>query len=127
MNITDLDHYPADWPVIARSIRAERADNRCECDGRCNDQSEGIKFETHIVTITGVRCFTRNSPGFPITVVSLDFQPGNVDPDNLMAMCPDCRLAYTAEHEAEALAARLARRRGNDGAEVHLPGLGIEL
>lgn len=121
--------YPADWPVIARAIRVDRANGRCECDGRCRpeDEVDWTKHPQYVEQVDHRRCVTRVGMGVQLNVVTLDFDTSNVDPENLMAMCPDCRIGYTAEHLALEHAERLAGRNAAGTGALPLDGLGIEL
>lgn len=92
--------YPADWPYISGSIRFERADGRCECEGECGRG-------TH-----AGRCPNRHGrPAYGtgstvvLTVAHLDHTPENCDPANLRAMCQACHLNYDAEHHRQTAAA----------------------
>lgn len=101
--------YPDDWDAISARIRSERACNRCECDGRCGKHSG--------------RCEARNHQPHPqtrsfvvLTVAHLDHVPENCDPDNLMAMCQRCHLAYDAPRKREdRRAERVVRGLFDDG------------
>lgn len=95
--------YPTDWPVISRRIRHERAQNQCECDGRCGRHGEPCPArngEAH--PVTGSRVI--------LTVAHLDHDPANCSEDNLLAMCQRCHLAYDAELHRATRAARSADR-----------------
>lgn len=102
------DKYPADWPAISARIRFERAEGRCECDGRC-----GIAH--------GGRCTARHGEPHPVTgsrvvltVMHLDHDPGHNDDTNLMAGCQRCHLRYDSRLHA-ATAHRTRRGRLADG------------
>lgn len=92
------DRYPANWPDISRTIRLDRAQGRCECDGRCGTRHHGrctaINRESH--PVTGSRVI--------LTVAHLDHNPANSAPTNLMAACQKCHLAYDAEHHRQTAA-----------------------
>lgn len=103
------DRYPDDWPSISRRIRTERANDQCECDGRCNGRSCAAPRGT---TLVKDRCQARNGQPHPITgsmvvltVAHLDHTPENCDDANLLAMCQACHLSYDADHHAETRAA----------------------
>ena len=90
--------YPLTWQSISAHIRFVRAQHRCECDGRC-----GSRHHAYIG-----RCRAVNREPHPrtrsrvvLTVAHLDHTPENCHPDNLMAMCQACHLAYDADHHAE--------------------------
>ena len=89
--------YPGDWPAISFRIRFERANGRCECDGRCGRRA-----------CTGPRCIAVHDEPSPwtgarviLTVAHLDHTPENCADENLMAMCQACHLAYDADHHRE--------------------------
>lgn len=95
------DRYPKDWRQISDRIRFERAERRCECDGRCG------RHETSLA-VHGGRCPARHGQVAPIsgnkvvlTVAHLDHTPENCADDNLMAMCQGCHLSYDRDHHAE--------------------------
>lgn len=94
--------YPADWRVISKRIREQRAGGRCECDGRCG--------KPH-----APRCEAVNGQPSPysgsrvvLTVAHLDHTPEHCDDANLLAMCQRCHLAYDGPHHAETRAATRA-------------------
>lgn len=122
--------YPADWPVIAREVKVDRAGGQCECDGRCG-------ADPHPVDTAG-RCTARHREAHPVTgadvvltVMHLDHDPSNNgttgNRPNLMAGCQRCHLNYDAEHHALTRAATLAARRADGSGPLPLDGLGIEL
>jgi hypothetical protein len=92
------DEYPENWEEISHRIRFERADGRCECDGRCGRH-------------TG-RCQARHGDPHPqtgsivwLTTAHLGLEKADGSPgdkrdrmdcreENLMAMCPACHLAF---------------------------------
>jgi hypothetical protein len=71
--------YPVNWKDISRSIREERAKNRCEWCGAENGQPHPV---------TGSRVV--------LTVAHLDHRPENCEPDNLRALCQKCHNTYDA-------------------------------
>lgn len=82
--------YPDDWKAISARIRFERAEGRCECDGRCGEHY-------------GRRCTARHGEPHPVTgakvvltVMHLDHDPTNNDDANLMAGCQKCHNRYDA-------------------------------
>lgn len=101
----DRARYPANWKAISLRIRFERAEGRCECDGRCgHEHPEG-------------RCEARHGEPHPITqsivvltTMHLDHVPENCDDDNLMAGCQRCHLAYDREHHLTAAARTRAEK-----------------
>ena len=83
--------YPKDWKEISRRIRFDRAEGRCECDGRCGEDHGGrctaLHGEPHPVTESIV----------VLTTMHLDHDPENSDDDgNLMAGCQKCHNRYDA-------------------------------
>jgi hypothetical protein len=93
-------HYPADWPVISKRIRFERAGGRCECEGECGRGThEGRCPNTH-----GGQAYGSGSI-VVLTTAHLDHTPENCADNNLKAMCQGCHLHYDAEHHAETRAA----------------------
>jgi hypothetical protein len=100
------DRYPKDWRRISDEIRAIRAGGRCECRGVCGAKPHGegrceaVHLRTHPLTGSKV----------VLTVAHLDHTPENCEPDNLLAMCQRCHLAYDAEeHKAQASHTRAVR------------------
>lgn len=97
--------YPDEWPAISAHIRHIRAEDRCECDGRCGHDHNG-------------RCTARNYQPHPVTgskviltVAHLNHTPEDCDDENLMAMCQRCHLAYDRHiHTANARHTRDERR-----------------
>ena len=87
----DRTKYPADWDEIARAIK-EQAGWKCEqCNLQCRYPDE--KFDTHRRTLTVAH----------INHVEMDCRP-----ENLVALCPKCHLAYD---QARKVMQRLARKR----------------
>jgi hypothetical protein len=93
--------YPADWKDISARIRFERAQNVCECGGRC-DRHDGA-------------CGARNRDPHPVTgsrvvltVAHLDHDPTHNKEDNLRAMCQRCHLAYDRVQHRKTREARRA-------------------
>mgnify|MGYP003432626583 CR=1 len=87
----DRTKYPADWDEIARAIK-EQAGWKCEqCTLQCRYPDE--KFDTHRRTLTVAH----------INHVEMDCRP-----ENLVALCPKCHLAYD---QARKVMQRLARKR----------------
>ena len=71
----DWRKYPEDWKKISKAVKAA-ADWKCEeCGMQCRRPEE--KFDTHRRTLT---------------VHHIDMDPGNNDPENLVALCPKCHL-----------------------------------
>lgn len=93
--------YPPDWKDISARIRFDRADGRCECDGRCG--------EDH----SGGRCAAEHGKPHPVTgstvvltTMHLDHDPTNCDDDNLMAGCQKCHNRYDAPKRRRGIAER---------------------
>lgn len=71
----DWKKYPEDWKRIAKAKKIS-VDWKCEeCGKQCRRPEE--KFDTHSRTLT---------------VHHIDGNPGNNDPENLIALCPRCHL-----------------------------------
>lgn len=88
--------YPADWKQISISIREQRAQGRCECEGECGRG-------THVGRCPNVNGRPAYGTGSKVvlTVAHLDHTPENCDPANLRAMCQGCHLHYDRDHHAE--------------------------
>jgi len=107
------NRYPEDWDEISHRIRFERAQGRCECDGRCgrgthqgrcpNMHGQPAYGSGHIVVLT---------------TAHLDHTPENVDDGNLLALCQGCHLWYDREHHAET---RRETRRAAESAAGQIP------
>lgn len=96
--------YPPDWQQISLRIRTERANDRCECDGRCGGHEQAcaaINREPHPITASRVI----------LTVAHLDHNPANCADANLLAMCQRCHLRYDAEVHRQTRTARQSRPR----------------
>jgi hypothetical protein len=101
--------YPRDWRSISKAIRFERAKGRCECAGVCGYDHGG-------------RCGAKHGREHPVTdsrvvltVAHLNHTPEDCRPENLVAMCQRCHLAYDREHHAKTRRtadARLAEQHG---------------
>lgn len=98
------DRYPPEWKAISERIRFDRAQNRCECDGRCGlhaDRCTAVNYEPHPVTGSNVI----------LTCAHLAHTPEHCDDENLMAMCQRCHLSYDMDrHVANRRRSRDARR-----------------
>jgi len=104
--------YPANWKQISADIRFGRAGGRCECmgecgrgthRGRCPNVHLGIDYRSGNLVI--------------LTCAHLDHTPENVDPANLLSMCPGCHLFYDMAYHRETAArtrdaAIIASRQG---------------
>lgn len=87
----DRSKYPVNWNEIAFEIK-EQAGWKCEkCGKRC--RRPGENFDTHKRTLTVAH----------INHVEMDCRP-----ENLVALCPMCHLAYDLTRKA---LQRLAKRR----------------
>ena len=83
--------YPANWVEIAATIK-DQAGWKCEqCSLQC--RFPGDQFDTHERTLTVAH----------INHVEMDCRP-----ENLVALCPKCHLAYDQTRKAMQ---RLARKR----------------
>jgi DNA modification methylase len=85
--------YPKNWPEIRASILA-RAENQCEVCG-VENYSRHHKTGSHVV----------------LTIMHLDHNPENCNPDNLKAACQLCHNSYDAP-------VRAARRKSRCRAEI---------
>lgn len=82
----DYKEYPPDWPEISKRIRFERAQNKCECTGECNQHvgpCGAVNYEPHPVTGSKVVLTVAHWP---------DSNKYNVAEDNLHAWCQRCHL-----------------------------------
>ena len=103
--------YPDDWSAISEHIRFDRADNRCECDGRCgrhDDVCAAQNYEPHPITGSTV----------VLTVAHLNHTPEDCADENLMAMCQRCHLAYDRHIHVENARRTRDERRGQQVLEV---------
>lgn len=93
----DRSKYPPNWDDIAVAIK-EQAGWKCEqCGLQC--RLPGEKFDTHKRTLTVAH----------INHVEMDCRP-----ENLVALCPRCHLAYD---QTRKVMQRLARKRIKAAAE----------
>ena len=90
------DRYPDDWPEISRRIRFDRAQGRCECDGRCGHDHGGRCRAWH-----GETSPVNERTTIILTTAHLDNTPENCADENLMAMCQRCHLSYDRALHAE--------------------------
>jgi len=96
----DRTKYPANWDEIATEIK-EQAGWKCEqCGLQC--RFPGAEFDTHKRTLTVAH----------INHVEMDCRP-----ENLVALCPRCHLAYD---ETRKVMQRLAKKRIKSAAETTL-------
>lgn len=87
----DRRRYPDDWEEIATEVK-EQSGWKCEqCERQC--RLPGDPFDTHQRTLTVAH----------INHVEIDCRP-----ENLIALCPRCHLAYDLQRKT---LQRLARRR----------------
>lgn len=111
--------YPPEWPLISSYIRFDRALGRCECDGRCGAPMHRAWISLSLLHSNQWpdRCpnyhgdssqFTGNR--VVLTTMHLDHDPTNCDPENLMAGCQACHLAYDADHHAATKTANREKR-----------------
>ena len=99
------NRYPHNWPEISRTIRHDRADNRCECHGECgrhDDPCLVVNHQPH--PVTGSRVV--------LTVAHLNHTPEDCRPWNLRAMCQRCHLSYDRATHARNRRRTLDQRRG---------------
>jgi len=77
------DRYPNDWEAIALAVKIE-ARWTCEQCGR--------------------QCYRPGEPNddrrFTLTVAHLNHTPADCRPENLMALCSGCHIAYDAPYKA---------------------------
>ena len=107
--------YPPDWKAISRTIRYERAQGQCECEGecglhrthpgprRCEERDrQPAKWAKGLVVLTVAHLNGREGP--------CRCDPLCADPSHLKAMCNRCHLRYDVEHHQRN--AFHTRRRG---------------
>lgn len=88
--------YPKDWKAISLRIRFERAEGRCECDGRCGREHEGGRC----AALHG-RPHPETRSTVVLTTMHLNHTPEDCRDENLLAGCQRCHLLYDrAHHEA---------------------------
>ena len=109
--------YPVEWPTISLRIRKERAQDRCECDGRCGRPAHHLDLDGRCMNRNGTRAVGTGSI-VVLTVAHLDHTPENCADDNLAAMCQGCHLHYDREHHAQTRAATTAADRAAAGQGV---------
>jgi len=93
-----VSKYPANWSLISRRIRLERAKGRCECTGECGrGRHKG-------------RCKAVNKRPNPmtgsmvvLTVAHLNHKPHDCRPKNLKAMCQYCHLVHDLDQHLATL------------------------
>ena len=110
----NVSRYPADWGEISRRIRFERAQGRCECDGRCGRPSYHLDLDGRCMNVNG-RPAVGTGSRVVLTVAHLDHTPENCADDNLSAMCQGCHLHYDREHHAQTRARTAAEALANGG------------
>lgn len=87
----DRSKYPADWDAIATEVK-DQAGWKCEqCGRQC--RFPGDRFDTHKRTLT---------------VAHINHVESDCRPENLVALCPRCHLAYD---QARRVLQRLATKR----------------
>lgn len=99
--------YPPDWPEISRRIKFDRAEGRCECDGRCGRPPIHLAPDGRCWNHHGEPAYATGSP-VVLTTAHLDHDPTHCADDNLMAMCQGCHLHYDRDHHAATRAATRA-------------------
>jgi hypothetical protein len=111
------DRYPDDWPELSAYIRFDRAEGRCECDGRCGDaQCHGLAHG---------RCNAEHGKPHPVngkrtvlTCAHLNHRPEERGEDELAAFCARCHLYYDREHHASSRREAAEARRAAERARV---------
>ena len=97
----DRERYPPEWDGIARWVRDDRAQGRCECAGECGSHTERCdapdlehvqRHEHDAARWVAVGEPQGPGPWSPairvvLAVAHLDRNPEHVDPSNLCAMC----------------------------------------
>jgi hypothetical protein len=136
--------YPSDWKPISHAIRTERAQGRCECDGRCGidhaaeaASTDYLREIAHVVAEfypqekNPARCLAMNRAPHPVTesrvvlTVAHLCERGCVDAPagkakcgnraHLLAMCQRCHLRLDQiEHQRNARRTRRARLHNLD-------------
>lgn len=110
--------YPDNWDEIADYIKWDRAEGRCECDGRCGDpHCHGLKHG---------RCNAKHGEPHPVngkkTVLTCahldDRNPANCDEDNLGGYCARCHIIYDREQHAESRKETMAKRQAAEQQKV---------
>lgn len=96
---TDMTRYGAGWDAFSWSIRATRANFRCECTGQCRHHGNARCVEVHHTYARWARGRVR------LTVAHLcTCNPPCQDPNHVIAACQKCHLRIDAPGKA-------ARRR----------------
>ncbi len=114
---SERGRYPANWGKVSLSIRRDRANWYCECQGQC-----GVAHHSFLHGRCGQRqgwLTERGTAAVVLTVAHLDHTPENCDPSNLLAMCQACHLRYDAEHHATT-ARETRRQRLRDAGQADL-------
>lgn len=106
IRVENRGRYPEDWDDISRRIRFDRAEGRCECDGRCGHDHAGRCKALH-----GETSPVNERTTVILTTAHLDHTPEHCDETNLLALCQRCHLAYDRHlHAANARRTRDERR-----------------
>lgn len=79
----DWSKYPTDWIAIAAEVKTKSAWVCAKCGRQC--RKPGEVFDTHVRTLTVAH----------INHVEMDCRP-----ENLVALCSGCHLAYDAPMKA---------------------------
>lgn len=91
--------YGDGWREFSFYIRFERAEGRCECDGRCGDKRcRGLEAG---------RCNAEHGKPHPVngkrtilTTAHLTHEESSRNEDEVAAFCARCHLAYDRDHHA---------------------------
>lgn len=114
----DRSRYPDNWKDISRSIRVDRAGNRCECTGHCGDAH--FEGRCNAPNWSTIRRSNRNPAIWHdpdtikpenwsnyhlvfviLTTAHLDHDTHNNDHNNLLAMCQRCHLNHDRDHNVK--------------------------
>lgn len=96
--------YGPDWRAFSNSIRFDRAEGRCECEGECG-RLEHLADDGRCRNHHGDPAY-RTGSTVVLTVAHLCHVPECRD--HVKAMCQGCHLHYDRDHHAETRAATRA-------------------
>lgn len=102
--------YGDDWREFAAYIKFDRAEGKCECDGRCGDSlCRGL---------AAGRCNAQHGKPHPVngkrtvlTAAHLNHDETSREEDEVAAFCARCHLAYDRDHHAETRKKTLEAKR----------------